>query len=161
MRIDPTPGRVVYFFSSQDLGWGDHIDGDDQPRAAIVSRVTSPSTVNLCVFDHNGSPHPMPSVRLLQDGEPRMATEVHWAEWMPYQKGQAAKTEALEKANNPLRTTAGGFHMSEPAYYERPPARQQGVGSAAPQDANWMKPKQPAPLGGLTSQQAKQKPLQD
>lgn len=108
VRIDPTPGRIVWFFTVVDMGWGDHIAGDDQPRAAIVTRILSPSTVNLCVFDHNGAPHPVTSVRLAQDGEttrrsdpPAVVGDVHWAEWMPYQKGQAAKQEVKPEQRAP------------------------------------------------------------
>lgn len=96
VRIDPTVGRIVNFYSTADLGWGDHTDVHDKPRAAIVADVLGPDHVNLGVFDRFGTSHPMPSVRLLQDGEKHADTEGHWAEWMPYQKGQAAKTEALQ-----------------------------------------------------------------
>ena len=51
--------------------------------------------INVGGFDANGSPFAECSLQLLQDGDaPNLA--VHYAEWMPYQKGQAAKTEELE-----------------------------------------------------------------
>jgi hypothetical protein len=41
-----------------------------------------------------GSPFAATSVQLLQDDDVSLGGTT--AEWMPYQKGQAAKTEALE-----------------------------------------------------------------
>jgi hypothetical protein len=53
--------------------------------------------VNLTVFDHNGCPHSRTSITLIQEGDdPNLIGGRAWCEWMPYQKGQAAKTEAAE-----------------------------------------------------------------
>lgn len=84
--IRPTIGRVVWFFQSPTF---------PEPRAAIICYVHSDSMVNLVTFDANGNPVPATSVPLVQDMEPH--PEGFRCEWMPYQKGQAAKTEALEK----------------------------------------------------------------
>ena len=51
--------------------------------------------VNLSVFDANGAAHPRTSVPMLH-GECDVP-EHAFCGWMPYQKGQAAKTEAAEK----------------------------------------------------------------
>lgn len=52
--------------------------------------------MNLAVFDANGNSRGQTSVLLHQEGALRPS--MGFAEWMPYQKGQAAKTEALEAA---------------------------------------------------------------
>lgn len=85
--IQPTVGRVVWYWP----------DGPkvDQPRAAIIASVHSDTCVNLLVIDENGGTHGATSVHLHQGGV--SVPPLPYAEWMPYQKGQAAKTEALEK----------------------------------------------------------------
>lgn len=90
--IKPTIGRVVWFTPAKD----DPAQYDKkQPLAALVVYVHSDRMVNLAVFDQNGQmTHGRTSVPLHQDGDERPAG--YFAEWMPYQKGQAAKTEALE-----------------------------------------------------------------
>lgn len=96
--IKPTIGRVVWFTPSKNSAESGFVAGD-QPLAAIVAYVHSDKMVNLTVFDANGNPHSKTSVDLIQDGEPKP----EWGfccEWMPYQKGQAAKTEQLEKQIN-------------------------------------------------------------
>lgn len=96
VTIPPTVGRIVWFFTTVDLGWGEHIEGSNKPRAAIVANADHPDVINLCVFDYNGVPRPMTSVQLVQDGDKPADGEVYWCEWMPYQKGQAAKVEAMQ-----------------------------------------------------------------
>jgi len=91
-KITPTVGRVVWFTPSAN----DNIARNgDRPLAAIVANVWSDSCVNLAVFDANGISHSRTSVYLLQGGDDVPAGS-GYCEWMPYQKGQAAKTEALE-----------------------------------------------------------------
>ena len=86
--IEPTIGRVVWYHPVPgELGYG------IGPLAAIIVRVWSDYCVNLTVFDQNGDPHGKTSVALVQDDEAPM---YGYAEWMPYQKGQADKTEAME-----------------------------------------------------------------
>ena len=87
--IKPTIGRVVWFYPA-----GTH--SDSQPNAALVAYVHSDTMINVGGFDHNGMPFSTTSVPLLQDDAPIPAVGC-WATWMPYQKGQAAKTEALER----------------------------------------------------------------
>lgn len=98
--IIPTVGRVVWFRPKNmvfrdDVGNVLHHDGI-APLAAIVAYVHSDTVVNLAVTDHVGRQFPITSVSLLQDGEPTENLGCY-AEWMPYQKGQAAKTEAAEQ----------------------------------------------------------------
>lgn len=89
--IQPTVGRVVHFYPSiEDPLW---VSG--RPLAAIVAYVWSDSCVNLAIFDSNGVSTNRTSVYLVQPGNERPSGG--FCEWMPYQKGQAAKTEALER----------------------------------------------------------------
>ncbi|GJH31427.1 hypothetical protein CBA19CS91_01740 [Paraburkholderia hospita] len=91
--IKPSNGRVVWFTPSSQVGSADFAAGSQ--LAAIVAHVHSDRLVNLAVFDANGVSHSRCSVPLLQDDDPR-PEHGYFAEWMPYQKGQAQKTEALE-----------------------------------------------------------------
>ncbi len=91
--IKPTVGRVVWYTPSAD----DHEEmaaAQLQPLAAIVAHVWSDTCVNLAVFDANGIAHNRTSVLLVQDDGAR--PDGGFCEWMPYQKGQAAKYAALE-----------------------------------------------------------------
>lgn len=88
MIIKPTIGRVVWFWV------GAEAPDQKQPYAALVAHVHSDSMVNLAVFDGNGCAFNKTSVPLVQEGE--LAPSGMYCEWMPYQRGQAAKTEALE-----------------------------------------------------------------
>lgn len=87
--ILPTVGRVVLFHPSVAAY------PYAPPFAAIVAYVHSPGMLNIAYFDANGEAHSATSVPLIQDGDERPLS--YYCEWMPYQKGQAAKTEALEK----------------------------------------------------------------
>jgi hypothetical protein len=111
--IKPTVGRVVWYrpyikpgrlsvlrteaeFSDCDNGLP-HLPGE--PLPAIVAAVWNGNgTVNLTVFDINGQSHGRQGVFLWQGEEVSgRPLGMRYCEWMPYQKGQAAKTEALEK----------------------------------------------------------------
>lgn len=93
--IQPTPGRVVWYHpAAGDTGIA--INDPSQPCAAMIAYVWHAHMVNLTVSDHNGQAQSRTSVRLLQDGEKPMPGTAY-CEWMPFQKGQAAKTEALER----------------------------------------------------------------
>lgn len=85
--IEPTIGRQVWF-------WATH--GAAQPQAATVCFVHHNRLVNLQVIDHTGSARPAANVTLRQPEDSIPFGE--FAEWMPFQKGQAAKTEQLERA---------------------------------------------------------------
>lgn len=89
--IKPTVGRVVWY-------WPHGKNPDDnltQPCAAIIAHVWNDRCINIVWFNANGSPSAQTSVTLMQEGDLR-PMHPH-AEWMPYQKGQAAATEALQK----------------------------------------------------------------
>jgi hypothetical protein len=83
--IQPTIGRVVHYFRHPGA----------EAQAALIANVNQDGTVNLAIFDHNGNPEARaPFIPLLQEGETIAAG--HYCRWMPYQLGQAAKTEAME-----------------------------------------------------------------
>lgn len=87
--IKPTIGRVVWF----QPGKPENHPLRDQPFAAIVAYVWNDRTVNLAYFNENGEPRNATSVALLQDDDVKPEYG-HFAEWMPYQVGQAKKHEA-------------------------------------------------------------------
>ena len=94
--ITPTNGRIVWYHPSHHDTKEHHVPviAHSDTLAAIITHVWSDTCVNLTVFDSNGTPHGRTSVNLVQDGE---AQSGPYCEWMPFQKGQAAKTEHLEK----------------------------------------------------------------
>lgn len=96
--IKPTIGRRVWYWpSANDLS--DRVFDTPmrcidsaQPFDAGVVYVWGDRMVNLAVTDHQGVVHIRTSVQLRQDGdEPRNGSG--YAEWMPYQAGQAKKAE--------------------------------------------------------------------
>ncbi len=90
--IKPTVGRVVLYKPQPYERFSD--DDGSQRWPAIITKVWGDTCINVTVFDPNGtSVGGRSSVPLAQDDQ-----EVGdgWCEWMPYQKGQSAKTEALE-----------------------------------------------------------------
>lgn len=107
--IKPSIGRVVWFTPSSNTGSSDFAPG--APLAAIVAHVHSDQLVNLAVFDANGVAHSRTSVTLLQDDD--IAQEHgYYAEWMPFQKGQAAQTEAYEaKSAAPVMSDVNGSDL--------------------------------------------------
>lgn len=91
--IEPTIGRRVWFWPNGTNGVPIVHGGEPQACDAGVAYVWNPRLVNLTVAGHDGSMHARTSVPLLQDDDPVPALGAY-ATWMPYQKGQAAKTEA-------------------------------------------------------------------
>lgn len=91
--IQPTVGRVVWY---RQVGSLELEQWSEQPMAATVAFVYSDRMVNLSVTDHAGQQHAVTSVPLVQEGDPKPLGS--YCEWMPYQKGQAAKTEQAERS---------------------------------------------------------------
>lgn len=109
--IQPTVGRVVWFRPAEnDYRVG---SSEEQPLAAIVAKVQGERLVNLCVIDANGDTHPRQNVPLLQDDDDTPESGCFCC-WMPYQKGQAAKTEAMEKKLS--EGTANASEVASPAF---------------------------------------------
>lgn len=92
--IKPSIGRVVWYHPTENDPGGKSSSG--QPQSALIAHVWSDTCVNLAIFDANGVPYNKTSVLLLQDDNPAPSGG-GYAEWMPYQKGQAAKTDQLEQ----------------------------------------------------------------
>lgn len=96
--MNPTVGRIVEYVLTDRYG-------ENQVRPAIIIRVWSPECVQLQVFTDGTNDGPeyasglywATSVRRSEEKEPRT-----W-DWMAYQKGQAAKTEEVEKELSSLK----------------------------------------------------------
>lgn len=88
--IKPTIGRVVWYWASKE----EAEEPGAQARAAIVVHVHDDYCVNLSVFDRNGDSHPLQQVPLFQAHPGESRPDCAHCEWMPYQKGQAAKQES-------------------------------------------------------------------
>jgi hypothetical protein len=82
--IKPTVGRVLWYYETT---------GQVEPFAAIVAKVHSESLINISYFDGEGKAQSRTSVLLLH--EPSVETVGAHCRWMPYQLGQAAKTEQV------------------------------------------------------------------
>lgn len=94
--IKPTVGRVVLYHPTEaQRVINQPGEPDDQPLAAHVTYVWGDRMVNLMAITPYGKPFGVTSVTLVQEGDPRPIEG--YAEWMAWQKGQAAKAEALEK----------------------------------------------------------------
>lgn len=100
--IEPTNGRIVWYtpYSNElegafAMAVQRDMDGKVIPLAAQVCAVWGSRCVNLLVTDANGKTFAVTSRTLLQDDD--AAPGAGYAQWMPYQKGQAAKHDA-EKA---------------------------------------------------------------
>lgn len=88
--IQPTVGRVVWY-------WPTGPSPVEQPWPALIAHVWDDRCINIGGFDNYGNPFARMSVQLLQDDDAPHVPQGQCCSWMPYQKGQAAKTEALEK----------------------------------------------------------------
>lgn len=93
--IKPTVGRKVWYRPSETdkkSGTGNPAMAvfGDQPCDATIIAVHNDRLVNLAIIDHNGGYHVRTSALLLQD-DAKPADGQGYAEWMPYQVGQAAK----------------------------------------------------------------------
>ncbi len=104
--IKPTVGRRVWFRpSAKFLANNPAMTqfNPEHPMDAGIVYVHHDHMVNLIVTDHVGKSFPATSVPLLAGQyEPDEDGDVYCCcEWMPYQKSQAAKTEAAENASAP------------------------------------------------------------
>lgn len=85
--IKPTVGRVMWF-------WPEIADREDQPLAALVTRVHGDNMVNLAVFNSDGTSGGERSVPIVQEASPYAAGDAAYCEWMPYQKAVASGQQA-------------------------------------------------------------------
>lgn len=91
--ITPTVGRIVWFRPNGQHFERLHEFDTQQPMAAQVLFVHEDGPVNLLVTDHAGYTRPLMRVHLMQEDGPTLADGQCFAEWMPYQKGQAKQHE--------------------------------------------------------------------
>lgn len=108
--IPPSPGRVVWYYPSQQELEAKQIAIYDQgqPLAATVAYVFSDRLVNLSVVDQAGAQFRRTSVKLLQEDDERPHnSEGPYATWMPYQLGQAKLASDLKALENTALTVAG------------------------------------------------------
>lgn len=95
--IKPTIGRVVLLVPNGDHRLSHLCCVEGEPFAATVAYVNpDDGRVNLSVSDHIGQHFALPGVPLIQADETEPAEGVAFCHWMPYQIGQAAKTEEAE-----------------------------------------------------------------
>lgn len=96
--IMPTVGRIVHFRNGPGCLTRIPTAKDCDHLAAIVTGVTDEGRhINVAVFDVLGTHHRLQYIPLIQDGEVPADT-MYYCTWMPYQKGQAVKTEEAERA---------------------------------------------------------------
>lgn len=110
ITIAPTIGRVVWYWRPYNPNLPPM--ADEQPNAAIVAFVHDDRTVNLNVINHDGAGFSAKNVQLLQgdDVRPRGG----FCEWMPFQKGQAAKAEPEVTKPDPESDKPYAFLKSAP-----------------------------------------------
>lgn len=95
--IKPTVGRVVWVFNRAGRAKLVGTAGI-QPEVGFITYVHDDRIINVGGFTALGQPYAVTLIALQDDDIPQSPAgerEGCWAEWMPYQKGQAAKTEAV------------------------------------------------------------------
>ena len=104
-----------------------------EPWAAIVIKVWSDHLVNLVVLRPDGMVAIEANTLIKQDPNAPMQDNIRkYAEWMPYQQGQAAKSEGLVKRIEELIRPAGAPSVEEANQDQSQPqgAAPQGLGSS-------------------------------
>jgi len=87
--IEPTVGRIVHYRHPARLP-------SANPQAAVITDCRpGDDYIDVIVFSKQHGATPVNYV-LLWQGEGTPPSGIPYCEWMPYQKGQAAKTESLE-----------------------------------------------------------------
>jgi hypothetical protein len=97
--IKPTVGRVVWYTPYEEDFKGPGAISrpySGQKCVAFITSVHGDRMINVYVLDPNGKPFTVWSCSLVQLGD-AIPEGGRYCEWMPYQTGQAMKTEALEK----------------------------------------------------------------
>jgi hypothetical protein len=95
--IKPTIGRVVWFQPSKAADQPLRT----QPYPALVCYVHSDSCINVAYFNEGGTACSATSVTLVQDEKDREGLFAgYFAEWMPYQVGQAKVQESKVIGSN-------------------------------------------------------------
>jgi len=92
-HITPTNGRVVLYTPAEAQY---SIPCEGLKLAAIISHVHPDGSVNLAIFGSDGTMAARKHVPLVQEGD--LIPAGGYAQWMPYQLGQAAKTDSVTTA---------------------------------------------------------------
>ena len=101
--MEPTIGRIVWIHRREALD-------PTKPEAAWVANCwKDPNSkhwsLNVAGVNHDGHPFRLTQVPLIEDsGDSDVNVVRPYATWMPYQKGQAAKAEDLERQVAKLTT---------------------------------------------------------
>ena len=100
--ITPIVGRKVWFRPAPDQLISIHnpagmSTAGDQPLDATIIAVGDDRMVNLLVIDAIGNSFPVLFATLVQEGDP-IPVNGRYAEWMPYQQGQARRDSAIDRA---------------------------------------------------------------
>lgn len=145
--IEPSIGRIVWYFADHAATKGMKSTHPDEPFAAIVTAVHTDRIVNLLVFDHQGTTFAMQSVPLFQGDEEDDETAIAHCEWMPYQRGQAERTRLAERGQSAVVSIAPGSYMNLSDHQNAGSVKQPGLNdplgpSAA---AKWPEPTEIAP----------------
>lgn len=90
--MKPTIGRVVYYRHGTE---GPFAGSEDYVAAMVCWASEDGKTVNLLTVSHDAVPRGFTDVPFVQDGE-RTPENGRYAHWMPFQVGQAAKTQEAE-----------------------------------------------------------------
>jgi hypothetical protein len=97
--IKPTPGRIVWYRphhkENLEVLMDERGKRKDDPLAAIVLAVHSDTRVNLLVISAYGQTRFITRAELWQ-GEGERPTGHGYAEWMPFQLGQAKQQQIQE-----------------------------------------------------------------
>jgi len=102
--INPTVGRKIWYRPSEaerqgyrSLALLPDIDGEGfQPLDATIVGVHGADRINLLVVDAIGRAWPRLNILLIQEGDMPPDGEAY-AQWMPYQTGQAQKAAEAAK----------------------------------------------------------------
>lgn len=101
--IKPTVGRMLHYYPASEDGGASITFG--RPLAATIAHVWNDSCINIAYLDTSGVWRSKTSVLLVhEDDDARPGAG--YCVWMPYQKGQAAKTESLERSLHDLSNPA-------------------------------------------------------
>lgn len=87
MKIDPTPGQVMWYRPGDE----DTIGAAGETLTALVAKVLPDGRVNLLVVDENGHVKSRLNVPLRQEDDKPPKDGKSYCEWMPHQVGQAKK----------------------------------------------------------------------
>lgn len=93
--ITPTVGRVILV----NRFTPELTPVSDQPEPALITYVHNDRSINVGGFSTNGHPFSLTNLQLLQSGDDYPAQGDSYAEWMEYQRVQAAKA-AEEEADD-------------------------------------------------------------